>query len=155
MLLKIDFKTVNTVLSHTFNHKTCFKYAVYIVGCVLFIYCCRRPSLLKVSIVGTAHLDWNSFLFSCAGITLLEGVVDKVDGHLRLCATALFFTLTSNQSNQYLGNQLPLPSLFSFLPLVSSVEQLWHKFQSSGPGSLCHPLYNFSGLDILESAWIF
>ena len=33
VLLKIDFKTVNTVLSHTFNHKICFKYAVYIVGC--------------------------------------------------------------------------------------------------------------------------
>ena len=57
MLLKIDFKTVNTVLSHTFNHKICFKYVVYIVGCVwfvfngkieLFFYCRRRPSLLKV-----------------------------------------------------------------------------------------------------------
>ena len=28
VLLKIDFKTVNTVLSQTFNHKICFKYAV-------------------------------------------------------------------------------------------------------------------------------
>ena len=28
VLLKIDFKTVNTVLSQTFNHKKCFKYAV-------------------------------------------------------------------------------------------------------------------------------
>ena len=28
VLLKIDFKTVNTVLSHAFNHKICFKYAV-------------------------------------------------------------------------------------------------------------------------------
>ena len=60
MLLKIDFKTVNTDLSHTFNHKICFKYAVYIVGFVwfvfngkiwLFIYCRRRPNLLKVPII--------------------------------------------------------------------------------------------------------
>ena len=36
-LLKNDFKTVDTVLSHTFNHKICFKYAVYIVGCVWFV----------------------------------------------------------------------------------------------------------------------
>ena len=28
VLLKIDFKTVNTVLSQTFNHKICFKYAI-------------------------------------------------------------------------------------------------------------------------------
>ena len=28
VLPKIDFKAVNTVLSQTFNHKTCFKYAV-------------------------------------------------------------------------------------------------------------------------------
>ena len=28
VLLKIDFKTVNTVLSQTFNYKICFKYAV-------------------------------------------------------------------------------------------------------------------------------
>ena len=33
-LLKNDFKTVNTVISHPFNHKICFKYTVYIVGCV-------------------------------------------------------------------------------------------------------------------------
>ena len=28
VLLKIDFKTVNTVLSQTFNHKICFEYAI-------------------------------------------------------------------------------------------------------------------------------
>ena len=37
VLLKLDFKTVN-VLSHTFNHRICFKYAVYIVGCVWFVF---------------------------------------------------------------------------------------------------------------------
>ena len=37
-LLKNNFKTVNTVLSHTFSHKICFKYAVYIVGCVSFVF---------------------------------------------------------------------------------------------------------------------
>ena len=29
---------VNTVLSLIFNHKICFKYAVYIVGCVWFVF---------------------------------------------------------------------------------------------------------------------
>ena len=38
VLLKIDFKTVNTVLSRTSNRKICFKYAVYIVGCVWFVF---------------------------------------------------------------------------------------------------------------------
>ena len=28
MLLKIHFKTVNTVLSQTFNHKICLEYAI-------------------------------------------------------------------------------------------------------------------------------
>ena len=41
MLLKIDFKTVNTVLAHAFNLKICFKYAVvgivYLVVCGLFL----------------------------------------------------------------------------------------------------------------------
>ena len=41
------------------------------------------------------------------GITLLEEVVDKFHEHPRLCATALFSTLTTNQSNQYLGRRLP------------------------------------------------
>ena len=27
-LLEVNFKTVNTVLSQTFNHKICFKYAI-------------------------------------------------------------------------------------------------------------------------------
>ena len=37
VLLKIDFKTVNTVLSHAFNLKICFKYAV--VGIVYLVVC--------------------------------------------------------------------------------------------------------------------
>ena len=39
VLLKIDFKIVNTVLSQTFNHKICFKYAVRTI---------RRRSQLSV-----------------------------------------------------------------------------------------------------------
>ena len=31
-ILKIDFKTVNTMLSQTFNLKMCFEYAIYIVS---------------------------------------------------------------------------------------------------------------------------
>ena len=40
VLLKIDFKTVNTVLSQTFKHKICFKYAVYVdvVSCLWFLF---------------------------------------------------------------------------------------------------------------------
>ena len=35
VLLNIDFKTVDTVLSHAFNHKICFKYAVVVCGLFL------------------------------------------------------------------------------------------------------------------------
>ena len=59
VLLKIDLKTVSTVLSHIFNHKICFEYALYIVGYVwfvingkikfgcLFIYCRRCPRMWR------------------------------------------------------------------------------------------------------------
>ena len=63
----------------------------------------KRCSLLRCEIhsptffhiIGTAHLNWNPFLISCGGITIFEGVVDKVHAHRRLCATALFSSLTS------------------------------------------------------------
>ena len=36
VLLKIDFKTVDTVLSQTFNHKIYFKYATRSQLCVVY-----------------------------------------------------------------------------------------------------------------------
>ena len=69
--------TVSTVLSHIFNHKICFKYAVYIVGCVwfvfngkieLFIYCRRRPSLLKVPIDSHTVLTNDFLLFDLSEV---------------------------------------------------------------------------------------
>ena len=35
-MLKIDFKTFNTVLSQTINHKIFFKYAI--VSCLWFVF---------------------------------------------------------------------------------------------------------------------
>ena len=46
----MDFKTVNTVLSHTFNHKICFKYAVYIVGCVCGLFLTVKFSCLFTAV---------------------------------------------------------------------------------------------------------
>ena len=141
MLLKNDFKTVNKFLSHTFSHKIYFEYAVYSKKFSLFIYCCRRASLLK-RIQVLAGLGEKRLSYSDLGL----GLSHRVWISCSLSILSLFVPALATEACR--GDSLRLNRFYTGIFDIPRSSKLWH-FSLILDISECAPLIIFYVIDTI------